>query len=64
MVDLNADYECRGTIFIGLAICHGIKTWSKPTCAVSRDKHGRTKELVTVQMFERGSMSVSGFKIT
>ena len=25
MVDLNADYECRGTISIGLVICHGDK---------------------------------------
>ena len=25
MVDLNADYECRGTNFIGVMICHGDK---------------------------------------
>jgi hypothetical protein len=64
MVNLNADNECRGTIFIGLVICHGLKSGAKPVCAVSRDKHNRTKKLVTVQKFESGSMSVSGFKIT
>ena len=42
MVDLNADYECRGTIFIGLIICPGVETGSKSPGAVSRDKHGRT----------------------
>jgi hypothetical protein len=64
MVDLNSDMRNRGTIFIGLVICHGRKTWSKLVCAVSRDKHGRTKGFVTAQKLVSGQMSVSRFKAT
>ena len=48
MVDLNADYECRGTNFIELVICRGLETLSKPPGAVSRYKHCRTYGSVTV----------------
>jgi hypothetical protein len=64
MVHLNADYECRGIIFIGLVICPGVETWSKPPGAVSRDKHCRTCGLVPLQKLESVTMSVSGFKAT
>ena len=49
----------RGTIFIGLQICPGAGSWSKPPGAVSRYKHWRKKEFVTVQKLLSGQRSVS-----
>ena len=61
MVDLNADYECRGTILIVLVICPGVETWSKPPGAVSRYKApADTINNSRYRIFGSGQMRVSG----
>ncbi len=55
-------YEYRGTSLIGAANLSAVTKLVASTGAVSRYKFDRSQEFITVQDFNCGQRSVSGFK--
>jgi hypothetical protein len=58
MVQLNADYECRGTNFIGLVICHGRNSIEAALCSVAVQTWSDLRFCHGIKVFKRADAGI------